>query len=231
MVGREPSQIAREAEAKLGELHGVLDARITLGSRGEVIEVHVVADSSRRGKELVRDIETVLRASFDLDVDHRRISVARVRQDELMPVGGLATGRRVRLAGVGLHLADGSGQARVDLVRSGLDASGSASGSSIGESWLRLVAGATLQAVTRFLPPGSAVVLNSLSRAHIGPREVVIVGVDYVADHDARELVGCAFLNSDLQRAVAHATLDAVNRVMGKSDLQAETVTFLEPPL
>ena len=82
MTGRkDPHELAREVEGMLAEVQGVQQARLTLDRNGEISEVHVVADATRRGKELVRDIETVLKACFDFAVDHRRISVARVGED------------------------------------------------------------------------------------------------------------------------------------------------------
>ena len=227
--GAEPNEMARKMESELQGLHGIQDVRITMSPRGEVSEVHVVADSTRRGKELVRDIETVLLAAFDVEVDHRRISVARMGPDQAV-LAPTDIGR-VRLSSVGLQVGESGGTAHVELVRNGVDASGSSSGSAIGGAWQRLVAGATLEAAGRFLPGGVGVALGNVSRSHVGFREVILVTVDFAGAKEMRELVGSAFLGPDIHRSVAQATLDALNRVLTRTDSQIETITYLEPPL
>lgn len=63
------------AELALNQLKDVQAASIT--TDGDIIrEVHVVAVSSRTPKQIVRDVETVLKAFGKRDIDHRVISVA-----------------------------------------------------------------------------------------------------------------------------------------------------------
>lgn len=231
MRGREPADRIREADARICELHGVRSARITLGPQGDVIEVHVVADSSRRGKELVRDIETVLRAEFDWTVDHRRISVARVGSEPLTAEAATAAELRVRLGSVGLQLNGHLGRAQVELSRQGLESQGAVRGNCSGDAWMRLVAGATLEAAVRFLPMSATLGLVGVLAMRQAGHEVVLVTADFCADGEAMELVGAALVRSNPQRAVAQATLNALNRIIGRHGGQPDAVIYLEPPL
>ena len=59
------------------------------------IEVHVLAGGVKPAKQVVRDVQSVAMAQFDLDIDHRIVSVVQI-PDDSVEVGG---GRRAhRLA-------------------------------------------------------------------------------------------------------------------------------------
>ena len=65
-----------EAERQLRTLPGVLDVRIVPSETGAVSEVHVVTTMEVSPKATVRNVETMLKASLKMSVDHRKISVA-----------------------------------------------------------------------------------------------------------------------------------------------------------
>lgn len=66
-----------EAEELLCSLDGVISARLVATPRGVVEEVHLLTTSDVAPKATVRNVESALRARFDLTIDHRKISVAR----------------------------------------------------------------------------------------------------------------------------------------------------------
>ncbi len=63
-------------EATLNRLRGILSSRIVVGDAGEIAEIHVMATPERIPKQIVRDVESALFATFGTRVDHRKISVA-----------------------------------------------------------------------------------------------------------------------------------------------------------
>lgn len=63
-------------EALLGSLTAVVSVRIVTRADGTVDEVHLLTTDEVAPKQTVRNVESALRAHFDLDVDHRKISVA-----------------------------------------------------------------------------------------------------------------------------------------------------------
>lgn len=65
-----------EAEGLISSLTGVLSARIVTGHSGEIDEVHVLTSHETSPKQTVRNVESALRAHFDVRLDHRKISVA-----------------------------------------------------------------------------------------------------------------------------------------------------------
>ncbi len=71
--------LAERAEAAIRRLRDVEAARVRVEG-GALVEVHVVSSSERNPKQIVRDIEAVLRTELDLGIDRRIVSVALARR-------------------------------------------------------------------------------------------------------------------------------------------------------
>ncbi len=74
-----------EAERILARLRDVQAASITTDG-DQIREVHIVAESTRAPKQIVRDVETALKAFLKRSIDHRIISVALQAPDPDAPV-------------------------------------------------------------------------------------------------------------------------------------------------
>lgn len=72
------SPLATTAEAAIRRLRDVDGVRVR-AEGGELTEIHVVSQSQRSPKQIVRDIQSVLRTELDLAIDHRIVSVALAR--------------------------------------------------------------------------------------------------------------------------------------------------------
>lgn len=66
-----------KAEDLIRSLTGVLSARVVTNHADQVEEVHVLTTEAVSPKQTVRNVESALQAHFEIDVDHRKISVAR----------------------------------------------------------------------------------------------------------------------------------------------------------
>lgn len=79
-VAKETWTIDR-AEALLGSLTGVVSVRMVAKPGGAIEEIHVLTTEEVAPKQTVRNVESALQAHFDLEVDHRKISVAQSSSD------------------------------------------------------------------------------------------------------------------------------------------------------
>lgn len=68
------------AESLLGSLTGVVSVRIVAKPGGRIDEIHVLTTEEVSPKQTVRNVESALFAHFDLEVDHRKISVAQTSE-------------------------------------------------------------------------------------------------------------------------------------------------------
>ncbi|HTR96677.1 MAG TPA: hypothetical protein VMH61_02150, partial [Candidatus Acidoferrales bacterium] len=158
--------LAAKAEATIRRLREVESVSVQADSSG-IREIHVLTSSERPPKNLVRDIQTVLRAGLGLGIDHRVVSIARAEpreaSDERAPgplddllgadaeASPVAHDQRIRFESVNLFVSGARAQAQVELRWKGQPRKGSASGWSTRDGAHRLVAGAALAAVQEFL--------------------------------------------------------------------------------
>ncbi len=67
----------QRAEDLLASLPGVISVRVVARPGGEIDEIHLLTDTEVEPKQTVRNVESALKAQFHLEIDHRKISVAR----------------------------------------------------------------------------------------------------------------------------------------------------------
>jgi hypothetical protein len=202
-------------EQTIKRLRNVLSVRVAGNGQGMVDEIHVLVDNKRNPKQVGRDIESALMSELGLRIDHRKISIAQVRDGE-----GRTADSRLQLVNISFSVDRRAVQARVTLGRSEDSFAGLASAPSYDYEQLRMVAEATLQAVTEYLHTAveddglrPSLVIEQVQLAHFGNGgDLVTVSVKLVHGRGDETLVGSALVRRDAWKAAACATLDAVNR-------------------
>ncbi len=96
--------LLQRAEKLLGELTGVVSARIVSDPEGRIQEVHVLTNSRVSPKQTVRNVESALLAQLGIAVDHRKVSVAQTQGRESVPAKVIGIGH---LTGVRRYLFEG----------------------------------------------------------------------------------------------------------------------------
>jgi len=218
---RNPEEDPRRAEDEIRGVAGVMSCRVVSNPKGEILEIHVVASPERRPKQIIRDIETVLLASLDVRIDHKKVSVAQI------PAGRPAKGReetdpqvvapvRLRFLALRTSLTPEGGEIEVTLGRDRFHGFGKAAFTISGDP-TRAVVEATVQAVARFLRSGGFQV-GSVQQSMMGTHQAVFVQVEHVTSGRSVPLLGSALVLRDPNLSALFATLDAVNRYMGRLD-------------
>jgi hypothetical protein len=219
-----------ELEESLRQVPGIRAASVVTGPDAVPTEIHIVASRTKGAKQVVRDVQSLAMATYDIDIDHRIVSV--VQFDD--GIDGLIEGQhlpavitlpeahpqqpsepdtlpRPVIASISIRTAGAEADASV-VVKTG-DAS--YDGRSIGPSTMShrhtLIARATLDAVTELLGLPSEVEFVTVST--MGTRRMAACVIQ-VAVPGVGELVltGSALVRSDEADAVARAVLDALNR-------------------
>ncbi len=212
-ASKAPSIAAIEQTIK--RLRNVLSVRVAGDGQGAVEEIHVLVDNKRNPKQVGRDIESALMSELGLRVDHRKISIAQVREGE-----GRAAEARLQLVNISFSVDRRAAQARVTLARSEDSFAGLASSPSYDYQQLRMVAEATLHAVAEYLHAAveddearPSLVVQQVQVSKLGDDgELVTVLVKLVHGRGDETLTGSALVRRDLWKAAACATLDAINR-------------------
>jgi len=198
-------------EQAIKQIKSVIAARINVNSQWEIEEVHILASSGRAPKQIVRDIESILVAQFNLQIDHKKISVAQVEDDE-DGTFAIVESTRPKLAGVTLRTVNGMAEVKVELSTGDKIIEGIAQGPSSSHNKLRLFVDATLKALAPLALDKFICVTEDVGITQLAKRQIALVSITLIAPSGEQSLTGCALVKNDDQEAVVKATLDAVNR-------------------
>ncbi len=241
--------LASKAEAairRLREIEGV-----SVHADGDAIrEVHVLTSSERPAKNIVRDVQTVLKTRLGVTIDHRVVSVAQASPGSgaesgaepdvaaaIAPAAAPVPARepevvreeRIRFESVNLFVSGPRTQAQVELRWKGLPRIGSASGWSARDEAHRLVAQATATAAQEFLADPMAIGVQGVEFVEMGRHRTVVVMLSLLANRQEKVVTGSCVVEQDTPQAVVLATLAALNRVLGGLRVKEPTEYVLRP--
>lgn len=241
--------LASKAEAairRLREIEGV-----SVHADGDAIrEVHVLTSSERPAKNIVRDVQTVLKTRLGVTIDHRVVSVAQASpgsgsdaatEPDFAAVAAPAPAsapapapepvreERIRFESVNLFVSGPRTQAQVELRWKGLPRIGSASGWSARDESHRLVAQATATAAQEFLADPMAIGVQGVEFVEMGRHRTVVVMLSLLANRQEKVVTGSCVIEQDTPQAVVLATLAALNRVLGGLRVKEPTEYVLRP--
>ncbi|MFR1709286.1 MAG: hypothetical protein ACLSV2_10320 [Clostridium sp.] len=196
-------------EDVITKIQGVTHAKAVYNNE-ELEEVHIIANTIRSPKQIVRDIESALLAIFNYRIDRKLISIAQIDTGETKSI------KRIRYEGISLDIKDNNVECEVRLIMN--DDEYKSTETAIGTSVNRrkVVAKATISAIEDiigkpFIFDVEDIVINSI-------REIsyVTVIINMINNTAEEVLIGTAIIRNDMNEAIAKATLDAINRRIEK---------------
>lgn len=194
-------------QEKISRIEGVEAARVVAGN-GQIDEIHVLARRNKAPKQLVRDVQSLGHALFDIDIDRRIVSVVQLSDSDL------DTGLRPILVDVSEVVDGATADVTVTLRWEDSLLIGKASGAAAHSTRPRLIADATLGALRQSIHGKAALAVSSMDVPTLGSRRVAIAQIVLVTDGSERMLIGSAYVTEDETRAVVRAVLDALNRLL-----------------
>jgi hypothetical protein len=219
-----------ELEDSLRHIPGVKAASVVTGPDAVPTEVHVLADPGKPAKQVVRDVQSLAMARFDIDIDHRIVSVVQLSDDEVRTVeavpdasaadGETADGAaedaadsviRPAIAAVAVRSAHAETEASVTLAIGEQLFEGTSRGPAGQTHRARLVAAAALDAVSDLL--GQPCEVESATIVATGSREVALTVLTVMVPRTGEQvLTGAAVVRGDEADAVVRSVLAALNR-------------------
>jgi hypothetical protein len=218
----ERHELLRVLEADLLKISGVLSSRI-VGDQAPT-EIHIVANTDRSPKQVVRDVQSLAAARFGISIDHRIVSIVQIGDEsnekktaaqELDPSDVLADeSRRPLLDRVVFASKGSSGWVKVALrwpdgeLSEGADVCGASR-----ESRGRAAAVAVQRSLeTRMSKRNALLDIEDVLIQRLGSDESVTVRAVLHEPGGRIPLVGSALIYDDVATASVHATLHALNR-------------------
>ena len=211
-----------ELEDSLRQIPGVKAASVVTGPDAVPTEIHVLAAPGKPAKQVVRDVQSLALARYDIDIDHRIVSVVQIGEDEVRASGDeesegdpLAEAEesspRPAIAAITVRSGKGETEATVTLLAGERSFEGTSRGPAGHSHRARLVAVATLDAVAELL--GQPCEVESATIVATGVREVALTVLTMTVPRTGEQvLTGSAVVRGDDADAVARSVLAALNR-------------------
>lgn len=209
-----------ELEDALRQIPGVRAASVVTGPDATPTEVHVLALPGKPAKQVVRDVQSLSMARFNIDIDHRIVSVVQIgdqdqgAQDDAVPLlgaDGNDPGPRPSIAAIMVRTSGGMTEATVTLAAGDVLFEGRSEGPASTGQRARLIAAATVDAVDDLL--GQPCEVESAIICSESGRAVALSVLSIVVPRTGTQLVtGCALVRGDEADAVARSVLAALNR-------------------
>lgn len=238
-----PTQI----DTLLETLTGIVRARVRPDDSGHALrEIHVLSDGALAPKQIVRNIETLLKTAFDLTIDHRIVSIAVLKEgadvevadraDRADRAGGPAEERErpvptravPRVVFHGLRIVEEDPlkcTAYVELKLGDVIFEGSHRDTDTPEARVYAAARAVIEALEYLTEKEMAFYLAGLEQMRVYEDQVLIVLVEARRARYRMRMVGTAAVIDDLQEAAVRAVLDAVNRFISRPSEPSAALT------
>lgn len=215
----------RRVERLLETVEGVDSLKIVPDGQGGIDEVHVISSSGLGAKQIVRNIESALLAQFGLQIDHRKISIAQVRSQDLAALrrekAAAESAEEARAAGdrrvvlEGLHVDRRAGErvlCRVQLRNGDAVHDGQAQGPDHPKARLEVAAQAVLNALLKTTEGQLGFAIEGVAQIDLFGRRLVVAVIQGSARRTRCTLPGIAEVRDSIEEAVVLACLGATNR-------------------
>ena len=197
-------------EEMINKINGVVSTKI-IHQDNDIQEMHILANSLRAPKQIVRDIESILLTSFDYRIDRKVISIAQIETDDCDPI------KRIKFGGISLDIQGNMVECKVKLMYEEEEFFVTQVGIKTAANRKKIVAKATIDAVEKIL--GQTFIFDVQDVLSTTNRDITFISVlvNMVINETEETMVGSAIVRNDINEAIAKATLAAINRRVQKN--------------
>lgn len=178
---------------------------------GEIKEIHIVSNGTRSPKQISRDIQSVLIAAYDVNVDYKKISIAELpgedlgKREDRLKIDMIAFEDNGKKATVKVSLSDDCQSYETTLT-----------GINTNRNIDRMLVKAVLNCVEDAQGTEDRFILEDVRSINLSSDGVVVVILVYIVGEVEKYLCGSSLIENDHKKAIVKATLDALNRSISK---------------
>lgn len=198
-------------ESNLEKIDSVMSCKIVTGERDIIDEIHIVSNNTRGAKQVARDIQSVLLATYDIPVDHKKISIAQISEDSFKK-----SDCRLKLEGVARDVLGSKVSVKVMISNSKDVFENSITGINTARNIERMLVDVTLKTVEEACLCNDTFIFEDIRTIPVSNDKAVLVVVMGLLDGQEQRLCGSSLIKNNYEVAVVRATLDAVNRFITK---------------
>lgn len=202
-------EITVEMERVINQLGGVISSKIIKNERGDIVEIHILADKSRNPKQISRDVQSALMAKFNVDIDYKVISVAEIESDEIQ-----SRNERIRIKSLHYSIEGIKGSARVVIERDDIMYEGEYNGIHSNGFLPTAFINAAISALNKYMDNENVLILEDYKFIDLSDVKVVVVALGILNTKHRELYIGNAVLKEEVGEACVKAVLNAINRVL-----------------
>lgn len=193
-------------ENDIERIESVLSCRFVIDN-DEIKEIHIVSNGIKSQKQISRDVQSVLIAKYDLNIDYKKISIAE------LPIVEVAN-KVSRLKIEKISFEDNGKKATVKTTLSNESDiyESSLSGINTSRNIDRMLVKSVLNSVENALDVEDRFILEDIKNVNLSSDSVIVVVIVYIIDDQEKRICGSSLVENDHKKAVVKATLDALNR-------------------
>lgn len=196
----------KEMEDLIKNLKSVINCRILLADNESIKEVHIVANESRSAKQISRDVQSILAAVYNAEVDYKKISIAQVKDTTID-----SQDRRLKIKSIERVTIQSKFNVKVILEKDKEEYVGECSGMNNSTLCLRRTGDAAILAVEQFMQEENIISLDDIRIVDIANLQAVVVAITVYAEDRSVEFCGSAIMSHDSFDCIVRAVLDAIN--------------------
>lgn len=198
-------------EQNLERLDSVTSCKIILGEENSIDEIHIVSNGTRNAKQIVRDIQSVLVATYNIQIDHKKISIAEIMDSNVKKMAN-----RLKIISVSRDNCGKKATVKVALTNHKDKFEKSISGIGTSRNVERMLVESTLRIAEEASGFDETFILDDLKTVTVATDRVVVVVIACVNHGYEQKFCGSCLVKDDYNEAVVKATLDAINRYVTK---------------
>ncbi len=193
----------------IDKIQGVHSSKLVTDDSGEIVECHILAAAGRHPKQVSKDVQSVLAATYGYRINHRIISVAQLEGKEMSRVVPRIVYKSVDVVKEGQMMT-----ATVTCALKGVEYKGQYTGVATRNGEFRIVAEAVLESVRCHLKNDEHIVLEGNRVQDVGSLTLANVIVTFIRGDKEYPLVGTAIVGTHAHDAYVKSVFDALNRVL-----------------
>lgn len=216
--------LTTDIERLIASISGVSAAKVVTDAEGRIVEIHVLADTGKSPKQIVRDIQSCTMAAYGIPVDYKTISVAQIepelRQAAAPQPAAVLTVPRLLYVGLTVRTERMRAEATVALELNGKRFEGTARAPANERGRRNACASACLAALHAYLGDDGLLQLLETQKSRIAGFDAVTAAVGFLDGDRETVLLGTAPVRPDATEddAAVKAVLDALNRILRRAE-------------
>ncbi len=198
----------KQIEDVIKQLKGILSCNAVICQDEAIIkEIHIFAEGDRLPKQVVRDVESAIKAQLGIEIDHKKISVAQTKDSS--PV---FEHNRPIIDKIEVHGSRNWIKSKIYLQLGKEIYEGNSEGPNSGLNRYKIIATATLVCIETILNKKLKFFVEDFTWQSLSDFDVGTVIISCVTDNKIQTLVGSSLSDQDKDTTTVKAVLDAINR-------------------